>query len=115
MFALADKGLPILMLRDPLSKRASLPFTMVVISLILVIIGIVGKLSMLVGGIDKSNAMQFLSTSAALYFGHSWVHRETTDDSGRTQDFDVKTGNTNPIDRPIQGHTSPSEIDPRLP
>jgi len=88
---LADYGIPMLMLRDPFTKKASLPFSMMVISIVLVVIGIVGKLSILVGGIDKGSAMQFLTTSAALYFGHSWVHNETTDNLGRTESSDIKT------------------------
>lgn len=79
---LADYGIPVPMLRDPFTKRSSLPFTMAIIALVLVIVGIVGKLKVLVGGIDMVNAMQFLSTSAALYFGHSWVHKETSDLKG---------------------------------
>ena len=88
---LADYGIPVPMFRDPFTKRSSLPFTMAIIAIILVVIGIVGKLSIIVGGIDMPNAMQFLSTSAALYFGHSWVHKETTDAEGRTQTLDIKT------------------------
>jgi uncharacterized membrane protein len=89
---LADYGIPTPILRDPFTKRASLPFSMMVISIVLVVIGIVGKLSDLVGGIDKGTAMQFLTTSAALYFGHSWVHNETKDGLGRTESSDIKTG-----------------------
>ena len=89
---LADYGIPMLMLRDPFTKRASLPFSMMVIAIVLVVIGIIGKLSALVGGIDKGSAMQFLTTSAALYFGHSWVHNETTSPSGQVESSEIKTG-----------------------
>jgi hypothetical protein len=91
---LAANGLPVLMLRDPLTKKASLPFTMVTLSIVLVVVGIVGKLSMLVGGIDKGLALQFLTTSAALYFGHSWVSQTTIEPDGQTKKTDLKTGDS---------------------
>jgi hypothetical protein len=88
---LATYGVPMLMLRDPLTKKASLPFTMVTLAIMLVVIGIVGKLSALVGGIDKGLAVQFLTTSAALYFGHSWVSQTTTEPDGTVEKTDLKT------------------------
>jgi hypothetical protein len=74
MLRLVDYGVPILILRDPFTQRPSLPFTMMVLSIVLEVISMVGHLSALVGGIDKGSAFQFLTTSAALYCGHSMVN-----------------------------------------
>jgi uncharacterized membrane protein len=95
MLKLADYGIPIFMLRDPYTKKPSLPFTMMILSIILVVVAMVGKLSALVGGIDKGSAMQFLTTSAALYFGHSWVHNETTNARGQIESTEIKTDQPN--------------------
>lgn len=74
MLRLADYGVPILMLRDPFTQRPSLPFTMMILAIVLEVMSMVGNLSTLVGGIDRSSAFQFLTTSAALYCGHSLVN-----------------------------------------
>ena len=91
---LAEYGVPILMLRDPFVKKPSLPFTMMILSIILVVSGIVGRLSTLMGGIDKGMALQFLTTSAALYFGHSWVSQETIGPDGKIEKTSLKTDGT---------------------
>ena len=91
MLKLAEYGIPVLIFRDPFSKKPSMPFSMMIVSITLVVCGIVGKLSHVVGGIDMPNAMQFLSTSAALYFGHTWVHKETKNGADT---LEVKTGDT---------------------
>jgi hypothetical protein len=95
---LADYGIPTFILRDPFAKRPSLPFTMVILSIVLVVLGIVGKLNALVGGIDKNEAMQFLTTSCALYFGHSWVHNTTKAPDGSSESTEIKTDQ--PEDKP---------------
>ena len=93
---LANQGIPVPLIMDPYTKKPSLPFTMVVLAIVLVAIGIVGKLNTLVGGVDKGSALQFLTTSAALYFGHSMVTSSTTSSSSKTQDTKLKTDDTNP-------------------
>jgi len=74
MLRMADYGVPILMLRDPFTQRPSLPFTMMILAIILEVVSMVGNLSALVGGVDRGSAFQFLTTSAALYCGHSLVN-----------------------------------------
>lgn len=65
-------GVPIPLVHDPKAGSASVSLTLVFISSVLVIIGIVGKWSKLAGDIDMNNAMEFLYSSLALYFGRQW-------------------------------------------
>ena len=90
-----EKGIPIPLVRDPSTKSGSVPLTLVILSSVLVAVGIVGKWSKHLDGIDMASAMQFFYTSCSLYFGHSWVHKETIGADGKTQDLDIKTGDTN--------------------
>ena|ERR1035437_2634037 len=86
-----DKGIPLILARDPSTGKASVPLTLVVLSTVMIVIGIVGKWAGHLGGVDMVNAMQFFYTSCSLYFGHSWVHKETKDATGNTQTLDMKT------------------------
>lgn len=70
-----DKGIPVPMVRDPNTLEGSVSLSLVCVSTLLVVIGIVGKWSGHLGGIDMVNAMQFFYASCTLYFGHSWVHK----------------------------------------
>lgn len=85
-------GIPIPLARDPSTGKGSVPFTLVFISTLLIVAGIVGKWSGHLGGIDMNSAMQFFYTSCSLFFGHSWVHQETKLSNGKVQELDLKTG-----------------------
>ena len=65
-------GLPVPSIRDPKTGTGSISLTLVFISSLLVIIGIVGKWSKLAGEIDMNNAMEFFYASSALYWGRQW-------------------------------------------
>lgn len=67
-----SKGVPMPMVRDPKNGLGSVSLTLVFISSLLVIIGIVGKWSKFLGDIDIANALQFFYASSALYFGRQW-------------------------------------------
>lgn len=71
-----DKGIPVPMVRDPNTLEGSVSLSLVCVSTLLVVVGIVGKWSGHLGGIDMVNAMQFFYASCTLYFGHTWVHKE---------------------------------------
>jgi hypothetical protein len=66
-----SKGIPIPMVRD--EGRASESLTLVVISSLLVIIGIVGKYGLDLK-IDVNQALQFFYASAGLHFGRTWIN-----------------------------------------
>jgi hypothetical protein len=63
------RGIPVPVLRDPVSQKPSASFTLLVISSGLVIFGLVNKIAKLVDGVDLPNALQFFGICAGLYFG----------------------------------------------
>lgn len=63
------KGLPVPVLRDPVSQQPSASFTLLVVSSGLVIFGLLNKVAKLVDGVDIDNALQFFYACAGLYFG----------------------------------------------
>ena len=81
-----DKGIPVPMVRDPNTLEGSVSLSLVCVSTLLVVVGIVGKWSGKLGGIDMVNAMQFFYASCTLYFGHSWVHKSEETPKGDAVD-----------------------------
>lgn len=65
-------GIPLPMVRDPKTGIGSVSLTLVFISSIMVILGLVGKWSGRLGTIDIHNALEFFYASSALYFGRNW-------------------------------------------
>lgn len=63
------KGIPVPVIRDPVSQQPSASFTLLVISAGLVIFGLLNKVAKLVDGVDIDNALQFFYACAGLYFG----------------------------------------------
>lgn len=63
------KGIPVPVIRDPVSQQPSASFTLLVISAGLVIFGLLNKVAKLVDGVDIENALQFFYACAGLYFG----------------------------------------------
>jgi hypothetical protein len=63
------KGLPVPVLRDPVTQQPSASFTLLVVSSGLVIFGLLNKVAKLVDGVDIDNALQFFYACAGLYFG----------------------------------------------
>lgn len=63
------KGIPVPVLRDPVTQQPSASFTLLVISSGLVIFGLLNKIAKLVDGVDIDNALQFFYACAGLYFG----------------------------------------------
>lgn len=79
-------GVPLPSVRDPKTGLGSISLTLVFISSIFVIIGIVGKWSKIAGEIDMNNAMEFFYTSCALYFGRQWQMKSGTKIEGQLQE-----------------------------
>jgi hypothetical protein len=63
------RGIPVPVLRDPVSQKPSASFTLLVISSGLVIFGLLNKVANLVDGVDIENALQFFYGCSGLYFG----------------------------------------------
>lgn len=74
-------GIPLPMVRDPKTKMGSVSLTLVFVSSIMVILGLVGKWSGRLGTVDINNALEFFYASSFLYFGRNWR-------TGATQDID---------------------------
>lgn len=79
------KGVPLPTVRDPKTGMGSISLTLVFISSIFVIVGIVGKWAKIAGDIDMNNAMEFFYTSCALYFGRQWQMKSGTKIEGELQ------------------------------
>jgi hypothetical protein len=77
-------GIPLPLVHDPKANMASVSLTLVFVSSLLVIIGIVGKWSQIAGAIDMSSAMEFFYASSALYFGRQWQMKDGTKIEGST-------------------------------
>jgi hypothetical protein len=71
------KGIPVPMARDPKTKEGSVSLSLVAVSALLVVIGIVGKWSGKLGGIDMGYAMQFFWTACSLYWGRKFQSKST--------------------------------------
>jgi hypothetical protein len=63
------KGIPIPLLRDPKSSAGSVSLTMMFISFNLVLVGLVGKYSKMLEGVDLGQALNLFTICSALYFG----------------------------------------------
>lgn len=65
-------GIPLPMVRDPKTGIGSVSLTLVVISSVMVILGLVGKWSGKLGVVDINNSLEFFYASSFLYFGRNW-------------------------------------------
>jgi hypothetical protein len=77
---LQDAGIPVVMFRDPSTKQQSLTFSLVIISALLVIFGLIGKFAELAGGFDIENSLSFFYGCSALYFGRKISNDKITID-----------------------------------
>ncbi len=66
------KGIPVPTIRDPKTGFGSISLTLVFISSVVVIAGIIGKSAGVLGGLDMNMAMEFFWTATALYFGRQF-------------------------------------------
>ncbi len=73
-----DKGVPIPMVRDPNTLEGSVSLTLVFFSTTLVMAGILSKWAGFLGGVDMNSAFNFFYASTTLYFGHSWINKDST-------------------------------------
>ena len=66
-----QQGINLPMIRDPKTGLGSVSLTLVFISSIFVVMGLVGKWSGRFGVIDIDNALEFFYASCVLYFGRN--------------------------------------------
>lgn len=65
-------GIPLPLVHDPKTGTGSVSLTLVFISSVMVLLGLVGKWSGILGVIDINNALEFFYASTFLYFGRNW-------------------------------------------
>jgi hypothetical protein len=63
------KGIPVPTIRDPKTGFGSISLTLVFLSFNLVLIGLIGKYSKMLDGVDVGQATTLFGVCAALYFG----------------------------------------------
>lgn len=77
---LNSKGFPIPTLRDPLTQSPSISLTLTFISFNIVVIGLIGKISGYLGGIDLDQSIVLFGVCASLYWSRRvGVKGKTTD------------------------------------
>lgn len=65
-------GISLPMVKDPKTGKGSVSLTLVVISSVMVILGLVGRWSGYLGVMDINNSLEFFYASSFLYFGRNW-------------------------------------------
>lgn len=65
-------GIPLPLVHDPKTGSGSVSLTLVFVSSVMVLLGLVGKWSGKLGVIDINNALEFFYASSFLYFGRNW-------------------------------------------
>jgi len=66
-----SKGVPLPLVRDPKTGIGSVSLTLVFVSFNVVIVGLVGKWSKALDGIDLTQALNLFYACGALYFGRN--------------------------------------------
>jgi hypothetical protein len=69
-------GIPVPTIRDPKTGLGSVSLTLVFVSSLFVIAGIVGKWSAKFGDIDMASAFQFFWTAVSLYWGRKFQSKD---------------------------------------
>lgn len=64
-----ENGIPMPMIRDPVTGRASVTLTMMILSFNTALLGQLGKFTKLLGDIDMTSAMSLFVATSALYLG----------------------------------------------
>lgn len=67
-----QRGVPMPTIRDPKTGFGSVSLTLVFISSVIVVAGIIGKSAGVLGGLDMNSAMEFFWTAVSLYFGRQF-------------------------------------------
>lgn len=81
-----EKGVPIFFIRD--NEKPSVTLTLVVLSATIILVGLIGKASGVLGGIDMQSALYWHGMSLATYMG-----RKITGDGKKIEISENKTEN----------------------
>lgn len=69
---LNQAGIPLPLLRDPKYGVSSVSLTMMFGSFVICAVGLIGKASGFLGGVDLSQALTLLGITSALYYGRNF-------------------------------------------
>ena len=62
-------GIPLPTIRDPKTGKGSVSLTLVFLSFNVVLAGLIGKITNLIGNVDLTNALWLFGIASSLYFG----------------------------------------------
>lgn len=82
---LQDLGLPLMWIRDPVTKQPSVSLSIMIISFAIVILSLVNLFANIFKGVDIANSMYLFIITSGLYFGRSIVKK---DDKGNSLNLD---------------------------
>lgn len=68
---LQDRGIPVIFLRDPITKQPSVSLSLLIVSFLLSIFALINKFAKIVDGVDVDNTLELLIITSSLYFGRS--------------------------------------------
>lgn len=71
-----ERGFPMPTFRDPATGKGSVSLTLVIMSFTFCMLGMIGKASGLVGGIDPSQTLNLFMVCAGLYWGRKFQRDE---------------------------------------
>lgn len=75
---LQDKGIPIFLLRDMTTKLPSVTFSLLIVSALMVVLGLIGKFAKLAGGFDIENSLTFFGICFGGYLGRKITNGKTS-------------------------------------
>lgn len=75
---LKDKGIPLLFVKDPISKLPSVSLTMLVVSFTLTVLSLLNKVAKIFEGVDIDNTLELLIITSSLYFGRALTRGNTS-------------------------------------
>ena len=67
-----DTGIPTIILQDPVKKKPSITYTMLIINFALCLAALIGKVDDAFGGIEFNEAKELLWITGGLYFGRQF-------------------------------------------
>lgn len=73
-----SRGIPVPLIRDPKSGNGSISLTLLFISSLFVEVGLIGKYSKLLEGIDIQQAINWFLICAGLYMGRSLTTKDVS-------------------------------------
>lgn len=75
---LKDRGVPLLFVKDPISKLPSVSLTMLVVSFTLTVLLLLNKVAKIFEGVDIDNTLDLLIITSSLYFGRALTRGNTS-------------------------------------